>query len=377
LADGTVLPQPMDSATLYGAFANAWRVTGATSLMDYLAGQTTGTYTDKNFPADSVNVNNLPAAILQVAQQEVIQAGITDPNQQQAAIIDLLVTGDPTALLNDLNVNQTGVVTYAAVINTPPPPVPALGVSAAAANVTEVAGGLTTVTYSAYLTSATGTDTVIDWAVTAPDATFLGASAFGGALPSGFVVIHAGQTSANFTVTLPDGVLGATPSGNLQVTISSTNGDPVFGRTAQTEVDNYQPVEGNPAIPQLTLLSGSGTYSGSNGVYTLDLGTLVAGQGSLQDRFQLSNVALAPSDFLAGTISDSGTGFTVYGDQPLTPLSAGASYQGLVLQTDSSHLGTHTETIVINPVDQNVTGFSAILPSQTITVTETVIAGAA
>ena len=367
----------MDSATLYGAYANAWRVTGATSLMDYLAGQTTGTYTDKNFPADSVNVNNLPAAILQVAQQEVIQAGITDPNQQQAAIVDLLVTGDPTALLNDLNINQTGVVTQAAVINTPPPPVPALGVSAAAANVTETAGGPTTVTYTAYLTSATGTDTVIDWAVTAPDATFLGAAAFGGTLPSGFVVIHAGQTSANFTVTLPDGVLGDQPSGNLQVTIGSTNGDPVFGRTAQTEVDNYQPVAGNPAIPQLTLLSGAGTFSGSNGVYTLDLGTLVAGQGSLQDRFNFSNVALAPSDLLAGTISDSGTGFTVYGDQPLTPLSAGASYQGLVLQTNSSQPGVQTETIVIHPVDQNVTGYSAILPSQTITVTETVIAAAA
>jgi hypothetical protein len=377
LADGTVLAQPLDAATLYGAYANAWRVTNATSLMDYLAGQGTGTYTDKNFPADSVNVNNLPAAILQVLQQEVVQAGITDPNQQQAAIVDLLVTGDPTALLNDLNVNQSGVITRAAVINTPQAPVPALGVAAAAANVTETAGGPTTVTYTAYLTSATGTDTVIDWAVTAPDATFLNAAAFGGTLPSGFVVIHAGQTSANFTVTLPDGVLGATPSGNLQVTISSTNGDPVFGRTAQTEVDNYQPVAGNPAIPQLTLLSGAGAFSGSNGVYTLDLGTLVAGQGSLQDRLNFSNVALAPSDFLAGTISDSGSGFTVYGDQPLTPLSAGASYQGLVLQTDSSATGVRTETIVIHPVDQNVTGYSAILPAQTITVTETVIAAAA
>ena len=52
LADGTVLAQPLDSATLYGAYADAWRVTGGTSLMDYLAGQTTTTFTDKNFPAE-------------------------------------------------------------------------------------------------------------------------------------------------------------------------------------------------------------------------------------------------------------------------------------------------------------------------------------
>ncbi len=171
---------------------------------------------------------------------------------------------------------------------------------------------------------------------------------------------------------------GPNPSGNLQVTISSTNGDPVFGQTAQTEVDNYQPVAGNPAIPQLTLLSGAGTFSGSNGVYTLDLGTLVAGPGLAAGPLQISPTSRwrRPTCWPARSAT-AARGFTVYGDQPLTPLSAGASYQGLVLQTNSSQPGVQTETIVIHPVDQNVTGYSAILPSQTITVTETVIAAAA
>ena len=48
-----------------------------------------------------------------------------------------------------------------------------------------------------------------------------------------------------------------------------------------------------------------------------------------------------------------------------------------MLQTNTSQLGVQTETIVFTPEDENVTGFSAILPSQTITVTETVIAAAA
>ncbi len=307
----------------------------------------------------------------------MIQAGITDPNQQAAAIIDMLVTGDPNALLSDLNINQTGVVTQAAVIASPPPPVPALGVSAAATHVVETAGGTTTVTFTAYLTSAAGTDTVIDWAVSAPDGTYLGASAFGGTLPSGHVVVLAGQTTANFTVTLPTAVLGAQPFSNLQVAISSTNGDPVFGPNAQTEIDNYTPVAGNQAIPQLSLLSGAGTLAGSNGHYTLDLGTLVKGEQALQARFQIANEALAPSDFLTGIITDTtSAGFTVYGAQAITPLSAGTNDQGLVIQTNSGTVGVQTETIVFAPVDENVTGYSTILPSVTVTVTETVVAAA-
>ena len=51
LADGTVLAQPLTSAELYGAFANAWRVTDRRhSLMDYVAGQTTASFTDLTSP---------------------------------------------------------------------------------------------------------------------------------------------------------------------------------------------------------------------------------------------------------------------------------------------------------------------------------------
>ena len=377
LANGTVLAQPMDSSTLYGAYANAWRVSQGTSLMDYLAGQTTATYTDVHFPADAVTVSSLPDAITQVAKQQVIQAGITDPNLQAAAVIDLLVTGDPTALLHDINVGQTTQVTQAAIISTPQAPVPALGVTQVASHLVENATGTTTVTFTAYLTSAAGNDTVIDWAVTAPDASFLGSTAFGGTLPSGYVVVPAGQTSANFTVTLPAGALGAQPSSNLQVTISSTNGDPVFGHTAQTEIDNGQPTAGNPALPQLSLLQGAGIFGGANNVFTLNLGTLVVGQGALQSYLQLSNVALAPSDLLGGTFAVSGSGFTNYGTQQLNPLSAQASFQGLVIATDASTVGAHSETITFTPVDENVTGYSAALAPITLKVTDTVVAAAA
>ena len=253
LADGTVLAQPLTSAELYGAFADAWRVTsgtGGNSLMDYLAGQGTATFTDDNFPADAVNVDNLPAAILQQAELEVQQAGITDPNQQAAAVLDLLVTGNPNALQDDVDVDQNGETTTAAEITVPPPPVPALGVSAVATNVVEIAGGTTDVTFNAYLTNASGTDTVIDWAVTSPNATYLAASS-----PSGPMRPRASSSSrrARPRDSSPSrcrpACWGPIRRANLQVSISSTNGDPVFGQTAQTEIDNYQPVAGNPAVP--------------------------------------------------------------------------------------------------------------------------------
>jgi hypothetical protein len=49
LANGTVLSQPLTSAELYGEFANAWRVTQSSSLLDYGTGQTTATFTNVNF----------------------------------------------------------------------------------------------------------------------------------------------------------------------------------------------------------------------------------------------------------------------------------------------------------------------------------------
>ncbi len=63
-------------------------------------------------------------------------------------------------------------------------------------------------------------------------------------------------------VTLPTDLAVTAPFANLQVTISSTNGDPVFGGTAQTEIDSYVPFAGDPAVAQLSELSGAVTFAG-------------------------------------------------------------------------------------------------------------------
>src|SRR5207248_3235106 len=80
LPDGTVLQQPLTTNELYQIFANAWRVTQATSLLDYQQGQSTATFTDPNFPYTNISLADLPADVVAKAAQVVSVAGITDPN---------------------------------------------------------------------------------------------------------------------------------------------------------------------------------------------------------------------------------------------------------------------------------------------------------
>ena len=50
LPDGAILDPKLSPSDLDGVFADAWRVTDATSLLDYGPGQTTATFTDQSFP---------------------------------------------------------------------------------------------------------------------------------------------------------------------------------------------------------------------------------------------------------------------------------------------------------------------------------------
>ena len=76
---------------------------------------------------------------------------------------------------------------------------------------------------------------------------------------------------------------------------------------------------------------------------------------------------------LAGSIAASGSNFTVYGAQQIAPLTSQSAYQGLVTEATASQTGPQTETIVYTPVDENITGYSSIMPSQTVTITDTVL----
>ena len=96
MADGTVLPNPVPVTVLYGAFADSWRVTDATSLFVYGDGESTATYTNRNFPAGTVTLDDLDPAVRAAAEQIARQAGLVDGTWEfDSAVLDIALTGLP------------------------------------------------------------------------------------------------------------------------------------------------------------------------------------------------------------------------------------------------------------------------------------------
>jgi hypothetical protein len=105
LPDGTPLgPRPAALAQrhvdLNQKFADAWRVTSATSLFDYTPGTSTATFTDPSWPPPSgpcnVGATGRPAAAPIAPQRaKSICADIKDTTLQQQCIFDVSATGDP------------------------------------------------------------------------------------------------------------------------------------------------------------------------------------------------------------------------------------------------------------------------------------------
>ena len=97
LPDGTRLPIAADkharNAAVYGPFADAWRVTDATTLFDYDSGRTTATYTQKGFPADTADVTYADLTAEQRAAGGSACAAITDQQLNDACVFDVGVSG--------------------------------------------------------------------------------------------------------------------------------------------------------------------------------------------------------------------------------------------------------------------------------------------
>lgn len=95
-SDGTRLALPPSAERLYHDFADAWRVTDATSLFDYAAGESTATFTDRTFPDRSVSVADLPAAVRAQAATACAALGVADPVVTDACVLDVALTGQPS-----------------------------------------------------------------------------------------------------------------------------------------------------------------------------------------------------------------------------------------------------------------------------------------
>lgn len=94
-ADGTSLPENPSREQLYGAFADSWRVTQASSLLPYPQGTKTETFTDKSFPDKVVKVADLDPSRRDQARDVCTSLGIVDEAALNACVIDVALTGQP------------------------------------------------------------------------------------------------------------------------------------------------------------------------------------------------------------------------------------------------------------------------------------------
>jgi hypothetical protein len=120
----------------------------------------------------------------------------------------------------------------------------------------------------------------------------------------------------------------------------------------QGQVNNY-------AAPLFSKTGGSGIFSGSGLAFTLNLGTILEGSGSLSANLALANFLIGgPQDALDGTFGFNVDDFTDIGFNPFSGLAAGDSLTGLSVSFDpTGHaLGFFSDTITLHPVSENASG---------------------
>ena len=127
LPDGTRLPAETDatqySAVLYGQFADAWRLTDATTLFDYDSGKTTASYTVKPYPDAPKYQTLTDLSSDQTAAGTSACSAITDQGLHDECVFDVGVTGQ-AGFADTYAATQTFYDTGVEAATPTPPPAP-------------------------------------------------------------------------------------------------------------------------------------------------------------------------------------------------------------------------------------------------------------
>ena len=163
LRDGTVLSQPLPETQLYGEFADAWRIDQSDSLFVYGEGESTETFTNRDFPSTVVKLDDLDPVVRANAEATATAAGLVpgtfefattvldialtgveefaelvadapafQPEGQQTAIVPVEVNEAPTANPDSAQVAQGGAVTIDVLANDTDPDGEALSLAGGA-----------------------------------------------------------------------------------------------------------------------------------------------------------------------------------------------------------------------------------------------------
>ncbi len=242
LPDGTVLSQPVSFEDLYGTYADAWRISDATSLFDYAPGQGTADFTDTDFPIGVLPLETFPPEL--VAAAEDATRGITDPVQREAAILDALITGNIVQAVASSE-SATPAEEEAAPADAPDIP-SAIGVTASASAVVEGDDGAQSLTFTIYRVGDLLAELTVDYAIGGD----VDASDFSGAA-LGNVLFAQGETAKTVEI----GILGDTlfeASETLEFMIAPASDAPAIinGAVSVTILDNDPEPEPDNIVPE-------------------------------------------------------------------------------------------------------------------------------
>jgi hypothetical protein len=193
--------------------------------------------------------------------------------------------------------------------------------------------------------------------------------------PVGFA-LGAGGLAAGSSGTVSFGLntaLSGAVSGNAVFGFTSHDADladlGINGGTVAVTgtVDNF-------ATAQVEDTGGVGTFAGSNGNYTLNLGSVAQGGAALVGDLGVLNAASGLADLLSGTFAVTGaSSFTNTGFTPgFNGLGAGKDERNQAITLNTATSGVLSETIVLTPTGSNA-NFSGVLTQETITVTGTIV----
>lgn len=98
MPDGSHLPaatsEPERKGILYGTFADAWRVTDASTLFDYDPGKSTVTYVNRAFPPLNQVITYADLSSAQLAAGASACAGVTDSDLNEDCVFDVAETNE-------------------------------------------------------------------------------------------------------------------------------------------------------------------------------------------------------------------------------------------------------------------------------------------
>lgn len=98
--DGSVLAADAKGRVLYTVFSDTWRVTEDESILRYLPGENTSTFTDMSYPEQIVTLEDLDPAVRAQAERLCELAGVTDEALLGQCTLDYALTGEISFVLS-------------------------------------------------------------------------------------------------------------------------------------------------------------------------------------------------------------------------------------------------------------------------------------